>query len=113
MPIFPGKRVVLSEDPRRTLVLSMNALCRAEEITGISFLSGEVAFQNLRAMRALVWAGLLHEQPGLSLADAGEIIDSVGMAHAFECVSKALVAAVPEPDGDGDGGVTSSDPPNA
>lgn len=111
MPILPGQKVELSSNPKRTLCITLNALCRAEEVTGTSFLAGEIAFQNLRSMRAILWAGLLHESPDLTLLDAGNIIDEVGMEHAFNCVAEAMIGAMPQGEDEQEGSET-SDPPS-
>ena len=62
---LPRVKVPLRLDRERTLVISFNALCLAEEVTGINFLMGEFTFSSVRVMRALVWAGLIHEDLGL------------------------------------------------
>jgi hypothetical protein len=110
MTVLPGHRVRLSDE--YVLVMDFNAFCQAEEVTGLSFMAGELAYTNMRALRALVWAGLLHEHPDLTLKDAGDIITKLGMAHCFDAVAEAITAAMPEAgEGEKEDG-SDSDPPS-
>lgn len=93
---IPAVRVPVKLDKVRTLVLDFNALCKVEEVTGVSMLVGQPAFSSMRMMRALVWAGLLHEDPTLSLEFVGQLIQD---ADAEEILGKILTAynvAMPE-----------------
>ncbi len=112
MAILPGQRFVLSEDPRRVLVMDFNAFCEAEAITGVSLMEGELAFKSLRVLRGLIWAGLLHEQPDITLKDAGLIINELGMEHCFNAVAEAIVIAMPHMEEDKGGASDDSDPPS-
>ncbi len=94
MPI-PRVKVPLRLDRERTLILSFNALCRAEEVTGINFLMGEFTFSSVRVMRALVWAGLLHEDPTLTLEACGDMIEEAGADNVAKTIIEAFAAAMP------------------
>lgn len=83
-----------------TLHYSSNAVCRLEAETEMtleqisnSFNSGK----NLKVtlVRALVWAGLGDRHPGLSLEDAGRIIDEVGIVEAVTLAAQAFQGAFP------------------
>lgn len=110
MPI-PRVRINVELDRPRTLVISLNALCKAEEVTGESFLAGEPAFSSIRVMRALVWAGLLHEDPTLTLDQVGDLIEEAGTDVILGKIITAYSASMPEADEDGEGDDEESDPP--
>lgn len=109
---LPRVKVPLRLDRDRTLVLSFNALCRAEEVTGINFLMGEITFSSLRVMRALVWAGLIEEDPTLTLEQVGNMIEDVGADQVATAIINAYAKAMPvvEP-GDQEGDEPVDPPP--
>ena len=92
---LPRVKVPLRLDRERTLILSFNALCRAEEVTGIAFLMGEFTFSSVRVMRALVWAGLLHDDPTLTLEAVGDMIEEAGADNVARTIIKAFAKAMP------------------
>ena len=111
MPL-PRVRVSVQLDRPRTLVLDFNAYCRVEEVTGISLLVGQEAFSSMRMMRAIVWAGLLHEDPTLTLEGVGDLLQE---ANAEEVLGKIYVAyglSLPDLDEDEEGESNDSDPPS-
>lgn len=93
---IPGVRVPIMLDKQRTLVMSMNAFCTAEEVLGFGLMS-EIRFEEMRTVRALLWAGLIHESPALTLAEAGRLADLApgGWAYVGEKVAEAINAAQP------------------
>lgn len=95
---IPRVRVPVQLDKPRTLVLSLNALCKAEEVTGINLLVGEPAFSSMRIVRALVWAGLLHEDPTLTLETVGDMIEGAGAEHVLDAIMLAYMRANEEVD---------------
>lgn len=101
---MPRVKIPLRLDRDRTIILSFNALCRAEEVTGVNFLMGEVTFSSVRIMRALVWAGLLHEDPILTLEQVGDMIEEAGADKISGLIISAYVAAMPEVKDDGEEG---------
>lgn len=87
----------------RELRFSTNALCRLEERAGKSLqdVLAETAEGGRRtvAFRLLMWAGL----GDVTLEDAGEIMDEIGMAETDRIIAAALRAAFPPPS-EGDAG---------
>jgi len=76
-----------------------NALAELEGMLGLSLpqlgkrlAAGEAGF---RELRALVWAGLLHEQPDITLRQAGEVMDAAGLEAAVDAAVRAFTAAFP------------------
>ena len=102
---IPGVRVKIELDKERTLVMGMNAFCAAEEILGFGLMS-EIRFEEMRVVRALLWAGLIHEDPSLSVGEAGRLADSApgGWQYVSEKVGEAIQSAQPNlvPDEDDD-----------
>ncbi|HEY8414809.1 MAG TPA: GTA-gp10 family protein [Thermaerobacter sp.] len=75
----------------RTYILryTTNALVRLEEEFGKSVIQmAENA--SIKEARALVWAGLLHSHPNLTMEQAGDIMDEAGFTEAIQAASQAL-----------------------
>ena len=62
-------------DKERHLLLDFNALAEMERVTGKSVLQ-EATWDDISAtdIRALIWAGLLHEEPDLTLEQVGAML---------------------------------------
>lgn len=74
----------------RVLRFDFNALCAVEEATGINALDGEVwVAPTAKTARALLWASLLHEDPGLTIQEVGSWLTP----HNFQSVADALASA--------------------
>jgi hypothetical protein len=69
-----GEKIVVLDRERR-LRMDFNALARAEEVTGKSFLDAET-WKNLKASdyRAIAWACLLDEDPSLTIEQVGRLM---------------------------------------
>jgi len=98
----PRVKIQVALDKPRTLIISFNALCKAEEVTGQSFLVGDPAFSSMRVMRAMVWAGLLHEDPLLTIEQVGDMIEEAGAEVILGQIMLAYQAALPDPAKDGE-----------
>jgi hypothetical protein len=86
-----GKKydVELELDKTRRLKIDFNTLCKAEEISGLSFLEFNAPLNGTR-LRALVWAGIQYE-PGerrLSLDEVGILVGE----HIAEVMIKLMEA---------------------
>ncbi len=83
----------------RSLRFDVNALCSLEELRGepvhIIFEERNLQATGLRGARAIVWAGLQHEEGGATLEEAGDLIQEVGFAKTQAAIEKALKAAMP------------------
>jgi hypothetical protein len=79
----------------RELRYSFNALCRLEERAGADL--SEVISRSLKpgsqytAIRLLMWAGVA----GITLEEAGDIIEEVGRAEAERLITEAIKLAFP------------------
>jgi hypothetical protein len=81
-----------------TLKFSTNALCEAENILDKPMAVIMAQLDRLAVLRVLMWAALQHKQPGVSLQDAGEIMDAAGMKAVVPALTDALNLAFPKPD---------------
>lgn len=84
---------------------TVNSLCELEESTqykDINQLMAAVQTGSIAAIRAMVWAGLIWDQPDLTTDEVGGFMgDLSGMQKFAEAVGKAFVASSPEaPKGD-------------
>lgn len=84
--------VEIQLDKKRNLKFNFNAICNFEEATGKSIASlGETKEFKMSDLRALLWAGLVHEDPDLTIEEAGELFD---YAESFQYVSEKITEAV-------------------
>ena len=79
---------------------STNALCELEEKMGDGVMQVAAKMQNVDkmrvgTMRAMFWAGLLDQNPDLSEADAGKVMDAIGILKAVELCGEAFGLAFP------------------
>ena len=94
---MPSKPVpiVLADGKKRTLLFEFEAFLGLEQEFGITIEKMQedlLAGGALRNMRALLWAGLLHEDESLTLKDVGKLIE----IKNFEAISDALAKAFTE-----------------
>jgi hypothetical protein len=97
MTLKEGVKIVIA-GKERLVRLNINACVEFEEVTNKSLfdvLAGDV---KIKDVRALLWAGLLHETPNLTLQQAGQLIDDTegGVMEILDGLTKAAVASLPE-----------------
>lgn len=84
-----------------TLVFDINALCNAEDASGMKtaeLLTELDGGESMKVLRAIIWAGLQAKHP-CNLLRAGEIIQAAGPGVAAKAMRDGLAAAFP-PAGD-------------
>jgi hypothetical protein len=95
-------------DRVRTLLYDFNAFAEFEDATGKTV---QQAFKDAQQtfgysqMRRLLWAGLLHEDPALTIPDAGKLVhyaDGDTEQQRFENVAKKVFDAIMRTHGDPD-----------
>lgn len=86
-----------TEGGQRALRFSTNAMVSYQDAMGETLMDGlQTLHENpgdMKRLRALFWAGL----GAGSLADAGDLLDEVGMTEAFRIVGEAASLAFPPP----------------
>jgi hypothetical protein len=104
---LPANGVVSFEADGQTfrLQMSINALIALEgavgdqtEIRALLDHSGKSGEATLSTLRAAIWAGLTDAHPHLTQADAGNLIQHLGLERAGSLLVQALVAAFPSAD---------------
>jgi len=75
----------------RTLRFDFNALALLEEKTGKSAFD-QATFQNVKAsdLRALIWAGILHELPDVKMEEVGSWLHPGNVREVSEAIGKAF-----------------------
>lgn len=83
-----------------TLNMSFNAWCEVEKATGQNPFAEDVDFDltSPNNVRVMLWAGLLHENPALTLQEVGNMLDATpgGFTTALVAVAQAVEASLPD-----------------
>ncbi len=100
-----NKPVAINLDRKRHLVYDLNAFVSLEEEG--TYESINQAFEDLqrgriKAIRALLWAGLVHEDENLTVKDVGSLVTFGKLDEIVEKITKAIDASIPEPDPNSD-----------
>jgi len=84
-----------------TLKFTTNSIVLLEEALGksVNKIGDDVGVKELRAM---IWAGLQHNHPEITLDKVGEIIDEIGTEYGFDRINEAISFAFPEDVGGND-----------
>lgn len=77
----------------RRLKYDLNALAELEDALGYPVTQLRDDRIGVRELRALVWAGLLHEEPKLTLKAAGSMIELDRIEEITKAVTEALERA--------------------
>jgi hypothetical protein len=84
-----SKPVTVMLDRERELVYDLNAICSFEEATGLSVVDA-LRSLTMTNIRALIWAGLLVDDPALTLNQAGALIRFTDIAAVTQSLRDAL-----------------------
>lgn len=96
--VWLNARQVLHFNIRALVDCEAQSGVRTQDLASAIFERGSVA-----ALRSMIWAASLHCRPGLSIHEAGELIECIGIDFAREAVAAGLAAAFGAPDeGSGD-----------
>jgi hypothetical protein len=98
----PTKAVKLQLDRMRSLRYTNRSLMKVEDETGrtVMELAERLNGGSLLALTALVWCGLIHEDPELMLETVGDLVDLTRVAEIGEAVNEAIAIAFSKPDPD-------------
>ena len=86
------------DKPDRMLRIDFNALCKAEEVCGLSFLDWDGELTGIR-LKALCWASLVYE-PGekrLTYDEVGDVLNAKAL-DVIASISLAFAEAMPVPE---------------
>lgn len=92
-------KITLNDGVERTIKFTLNALTELEDRYG----SVDEAFKQLdnnsiKAVRCILWAGLIHEDPELTEQQVGNLIDIQYMQELMASLGEAFDADMPEPE---------------
>lgn len=92
-------KITLTDGVERTIKFTLNALAELEDRYG----SVDEAFKQLdnnsiKAVRCILWAGLIHEDPDLTEQQVGNLIDIQYMQELMASLGEAFDADMPEPE---------------
>ena len=90
-------KITLNDGVERTIKFTLNALAELEDRYG----SVDEAFKQLdnnsiKAVRCILWAGLIHEDPDLTEQQVGNLIDIQYMQELMASLGDAFDADMPE-----------------
>jgi hypothetical protein len=79
-------------DRERTLKYDYNSLALAEKETGKNLLTDIASLKSLRVtdLRAMLWAGALHEDPELTVEAAGRLLKPSNTGAVVKAVAAGL-----------------------
>ena len=106
--------ITLGDGKHRTLYYGFNALIELVETLGISLDSLQEAMTgpgSLKAVRNILWAGLIHEDKTLTPEQVGDLLD--GELHRIAEISGLIVEAIAATFGPADGGPKNAETPVA
>ena len=67
------RRGIRLGEREETLAFTVNSVCLLEETAGQPL--SRLLAADVSGLRALLWCGLIHARPGMTLAQAGDLID--------------------------------------
>lgn len=95
------KPVKIVLDKERTLLFDLNAFaCLEEEYGSVDEALDALAKGKVKALRAILWAGLIHEDESLTVKDVGKLLTLAELQRVAEAVNEALAQALPKPNED-------------
>ena len=96
----PKRGLRLELDRTRYLRITLGALKRIEDLSGIGIEQQEELAEWSRTLDGVVgmlWAGLVHEDPDLTVEDVYEIVDISNFGQIRSALDQAIGIAMPAP----------------
>ncbi|BCJ86450.1 hypothetical protein [Effusibacillus dendaii] len=91
------KSVQVTLDKERSLLYDLNAFAELEDKFGsIDETLEKVGKGSIKALRAVLWAGLLHEDESLTEKQVGKLITLADLQELSTAVNQALTASMPQ-----------------
>jgi hypothetical protein len=91
-----AKAFPVTLDRERSLKFDLNALAALEDVLGRSVLGdGGMDLKGARELRAFFWAGLLHEDPSLTIEQVGAMMDGPGAVEMTLALGEAIRGSLP------------------
>lgn len=85
-------------DKVRNIKMNNEAVERYEDLTGKIFLQLDLAKPTAKQMIAIIWAGMVHEDPAISYEEVRALLDEYSdLSVLYEKAVAVAMAAFPEP----------------
>lgn len=92
--------VTMNLDKERHLKFDLNAFAMLEEKYGsIDEALRKIENGSITALRFILWAGLVHEDPTLTVEDVGRMFDIRNLSEVSKQIFEAVGAAMPSREG--------------
>lgn len=93
------KPIQVMLDKERGLLYDLNAFaCLEEEYGSLDEVFDALGKGRIKALRAVIWAGLLHEDENLTPKDVGKFLSLPDMEGVTELVNRAIVQSMSNPE---------------
>ena len=97
-----NKGIDIVLDKPRKLKFDLNAFAELEETFGdVETAMAELEKGKIKALRAILWAGLVHEDAALTVTDVGSMIDMSNLEVVMEAINRGISGALPAIEEDG------------
>lgn len=91
------KAVPIMLDKERHLLYDLNAFAELEEVFGtVEEALRALESGKLKALRAIIWCGLIHEDESISISDVGALIGLADIEPVALALNEAISSAMPQ-----------------
>lgn len=77
-------------DKKRKLRYTMNALAEIEDALGVTMGEIDTVKMTIKNIRVILWAGLIHEDPELTVEEVGNMVDLQNLDEVQEKITEAF-----------------------
>lgn len=94
--------IILADGKPRNLLYNFNALIELVDTLGIDIMAIQTTLNGpgmLKAIRGILWAGLIHEDKALTIEGAGDLIEFNEIGELTKAILEALNVAFVSSDG--------------
>ncbi|WP_026486808.1 hypothetical protein [Caldanaerobius polysaccharolyticus] len=93
------KLIPIQLDKERHLKFDLNAFAELEDLYGDINIAFEAMQKgSIKAIRAMLWAGLVHEDKTLTLEQVGEMVHLGNINEVMSAITRAINEAMPKVD---------------
>ncbi len=91
------KKTPVILDKERSILFDMNAFAEVEEAYGdIDIAMQKIEAGSIKALRLLLWAGLIHEDESLTVKQVGSMLTPKIVEEISPMIEEAIIEAMPE-----------------
>lgn len=85
-----GEHKIELADGEYTLVYKTNACCKIEEVVTDKSVWEAASSSKITDIRAVLWAGLLHENPNITIERVGTLMDGINLIDLRDNIVEAM-----------------------